>query len=101
MSATRKSALIELTSFKILFLVTFQVSALDESHRLLVKLPCKSACENLQCCQCKICTMLFSANIAVEQVILAAIVIAHFMFSYASIELNSFRICLTTRKARS
>jgi len=33
--AKRKSILIELTSFKTLFLVKFQISALDESHHLL------------------------------------------------------------------
>jgi len=30
-----------------LFLVKFQASALDESHHLLIKLSCKSACDNL------------------------------------------------------
>ena len=44
--ANRKSAFIELTSFKSLFLVNFQISTLNESHHFLVKLSCKSVCEN-------------------------------------------------------
>jgi len=45
---------------------------------LFAKRSYKSACENLQCWTCKICNLLFAANIAVEQVIVAAITI---MFS--------------------
>jgi len=39
--------LTELTSFKSLFLVKFQAFTLDQSHHLLVKFSCESACENL------------------------------------------------------
>ena len=45
--ANIKSAFIELTSFKSLFLVKFQGSTWDENHHLLVKLSCKRACENV------------------------------------------------------
>jgi len=46
---------------------------LNESHHLLVKLSCKSACENLD-----VLCMPFAANIAVViVVIVAAIVIAY------------------------
>ena len=38
---------LELTRFKSLFLVNFQVSTLNESHHILVKLSCKSAWDNL------------------------------------------------------
>jgi len=41
------SIFIELTSFKSVFLVKFQASTLDQSHHMLVKLSCESACENL------------------------------------------------------
>jgi len=41
------SVFIELASLKSLFSVKFQASTLDQSHDLLVKLPCKSGCENL------------------------------------------------------
>jgi len=34
-----------LAIFKSLYLAKFQVSTLDESHHLLVKRSCKSACE--------------------------------------------------------
>jgi len=43
----KTSIFIELASLKSLYLVKFQVSTLDESHYLLVKLSCKSACDNL------------------------------------------------------
>ena len=39
--------LIEFTKFKSLCLVNFQASVLAKSHHLLVKLSCKSACENI------------------------------------------------------
>jgi len=42
--ANRKSTFIELTDFKILFLVNFQISALNESYHFLVKLACKGVC---------------------------------------------------------
>jgi len=38
---------IEFTKFKSLFLVKFQASILAKSHHLLIKLSCKSACENI------------------------------------------------------
>jgi len=47
MPANTKSAFIELTSFKSLFLVKFQASTLDQSNHSLAKLDCKSRCENL------------------------------------------------------
>jgi len=37
-----KSTFTELTSFESSFLVKFQACTLDESHHLLVKLPCKT-----------------------------------------------------------
>jgi len=78
----RKSAFIELTSFKSLLLVKFQVSTLDESQHLLVKLSCESACENLDAISARSALCFFSANIAVEQeVIVAAIVIAVGLFA--------------------
>jgi len=45
--ANRKSVLIELISFKILFSVKFQVSTFSENYHLLVKFFCESACKNL------------------------------------------------------
>jgi len=59
-----------------LFLTKFQVSILNESHHLLVKLSCKSACENLD-----VLCMPFAPNIAA--VIVAAIMIA-FLYLHAS-----------------
>ena len=41
------SIFVKLKKFLSSFLVKFQASILDESHHLLVKLSCKSACENL------------------------------------------------------
>jgi len=62
--------------------VKFQAFILDESHNLLLKLSCKSACENRVAVSAVICCTLFSANIAVEQgVIVAAIMIAIFVFT--------------------
>jgi len=45
--ANIKSDFVELTSFKSLFLVNFQVYTLNESQHFLLKLSCKSVCENL------------------------------------------------------
>ena len=45
--ANRKSAFIELRSFKRLFIVNFPFSTLNESHHFLVKLSYESVCENL------------------------------------------------------
>ena len=45
--ANRKSVFLELTYFKSLFLVNFQVSTLNESLHFLVKLSCESFRENL------------------------------------------------------
>jgi len=67
--ANTQSIFVELKYFKSLFLIKFQVSILNGSHHLLVKLSCKSACENLD-----VLYMPFVANIAV--VIMAAIMIA-------------------------
>ena len=53
-AAKRKSAFIQSTSFKSLFLVNFQVSTLNESNHLLVKRPCDSVCDNLNVIQ--VCT---------------------------------------------
>jgi len=41
------SIFVELKNFESWCLVKFQASILDESHHLLVKLSCKSACENI------------------------------------------------------
>ena len=79
--ANRKSTFIELTSFKSLFFVNFQVSTLNESQHLLVKLSCESICENLDAFNASSAVCVFSANIAVEKgVIVAVIVIALFIF---------------------
>jgi len=51
--------------FKSLFLIIVQVSILNESHHLLVKLSCKSACENLD-----VLCMHFAANIAAVIVVI-------------------------------
>jgi len=68
--------------FKSLFLVNFQVSALNESHHFLVKLPYEAFVKMLMLYECKIYSILFSADIAVEQgVIVAVIVIALFVFT--------------------
>jgi len=50
---------IELTKFKSLFLVKFQASVLAKSHHLLVKLSCKSACENIDgfSARCEACLL--------------------------------------------
>ena len=56
----KKSAFIELTSFKSLFLVKFQVSTLEESQHLLVKLSCESACENLDAVSARSALCFFS-----------------------------------------
>ena len=78
--ANRKSLFIELRSFESLFFSKFRSCCLDESHHLLVKLSCESVYENLWSYKCKICSMLFSANVSAEQgVILAVIVIARFI----------------------
>ena len=45
--ANKKTAFIDLRSFKILFLVNFRVFTLSESHHLLIKLSCESVCESL------------------------------------------------------
>jgi len=67
-----KSAFIELTNLNIL-IVKFQASTLDQYQHLLINLSCKSASKPLNAT----CNMLFAANIAVEQdVIAAAIMIA-------------------------
>jgi len=58
--ANRKSALIELTSFQSLFLLNFQVSALNESHHFLVKHSCESACENLDAISARSAVCFFS-----------------------------------------
>jgi len=54
----------------------FQVSILNESHHLLVKLSCKSACENLD-----VLCMPFAANIAVVTV---AVIMIVFLYLHAS-----------------
>ena len=78
----RTFALIELTSFKSLFLVKFQVSTLNESQHLVVNLSCQSVCENLDAISARSAPWIFSANIAVEQdAIAAAIVIAVGLFA--------------------
>jgi len=52
--------------FKSLFSINFQVSILNESHHLLVKLSCKSACENLD-----VLCLVFAADIATVIVVTA------------------------------
>jgi len=53
----KMSIFIEVASLKSLYLVKFQVSTLDESNHLLVKLSFKSACENLDAIseRCAVC----------------------------------------------
>jgi len=71
-----------LTNFSSLFLVHFNVSILDESHHLLIKRLCKTDSENLDGLKSKICSMRFTANIAVEQeVIVTVIMIAFSIFT--------------------
>jgi len=70
--ANTQSIFVELKNFKSLFLIKFQVSILNESHHLLVKLSCKSPCENLD-----VLCMPFAV------VIVAAIMIA-FLYLHAS-----------------
>jgi len=82
-SENKKSIFIEVESFKNLHLVKFQVSTLDESNHLLVKLFCKTTCENLDAISERYAACFFTANIAVEQeVIVASIVLALFIFAH-------------------
>jgi len=77
--ASRKSAFVELTSFKSLFLVNFQISTSKFRKTFLQKRLGKT-----RCFKCKICSMLFSANIAVEQgVIVTVFMIALFIFTFS------------------
>jgi len=65
-----------------LFSVNFEVSTLNESHHFLVKLLNEAFVKMLMLYKCKIYSMFFSANIAVEQgVVAAVIVIALFIFT--------------------
>ena len=64
---------------KSLFLIKFQVSILNESHNLFVKLSCKSACENLD-----VLCMPFAANVAVVIVVIVAAIIIAFLYLDAS-----------------
>ena len=80
--ANRKFAFIDLTCFKSLFLVNFQVPTLNESHHVLVKLPYEEFVKILMLHKRKIYSMHFSANIAVEQrVIVVVIMIALLIFT--------------------
>jgi len=65
-----------------LFLVNFQISTLNESRHFLVKLSCKRVYENLDAVSARSAVCFFSANIAVEQgAIVAVIMIALFIFT--------------------
>jgi len=59
--------------------VKFQVSTLDDSHHLLEKLSCNSACENLD-----LLCMPFAANSAVVIVVIAAAIVIAFLYLSAS-----------------
>ena len=68
---------IELASLKSLYLVKFQVSTLDKSHHLLVKLSLQKRLWQSRCYKRMVCSVLFAANIALDQeVIVADIVLA-------------------------
>ena len=77
--ANTSSIFDELKNFKSLFLIKFQVSILNESHYLLVKLSCKSACESLD-----VLCMSFAANIAVVIVVIVAAIMIAFSYLHAS-----------------
>ena len=79
--AYEMSAFIEVTSFKNLFLVKFQASASVESHHLIIKRSCKTACKHLDAMSARY-AVVFAVNIAVEKkVIVAAIMIALFILT--------------------
>jgi len=61
--------------FESLFLVNFQVSTLNESHHFLVKLPYEAFVKILMLHKCKIYSMLFSANLEVEQGVIVAVIV--------------------------
>jgi len=77
--ANTLSVVDELKKFLILFLIKFQVSILNEHYHLLVKLSCKSACENLD-----VLCMPFAANIAIVIVVIVAAIITAFLYIHAS-----------------
>jgi len=77
--ANTQSIFVALKNFKSLFLIKFQVSILNESHYLLVKLPCKSACENLD-----VLCMPFAASIAVVIVVIVVAIMIAFLYLHAS-----------------
>ena len=83
-ATNRKSAFIESASFKSLFLVKFQVSSLDESQHLLVKLSCESACENLDAIIPRSALCFFPTNIAVEQDVIVAVICDCALFIYST-----------------
>jgi len=67
-----------------LFLVKFQASALNESVRLLVKLSCKSAFENLDAARARAAICFFATNIAVDQEVIVVVIVISRLYLHAA-----------------
>jgi len=72
-AAIEKTALTEFASYKI-FDSEVPSSTLDQCHHLLIKLSWQSTSKYIDAYKCTICSILFAANIAVQQEVIMAVI---------------------------